>query len=268
MAGSHNAALLYGVVQQRQSCRGTVGTGDLQTHFLQDPGNTVAYRRSRRQAQIHNAKGNAQATGSLHAYDLTHTGDLEGGLFNGIGNYIKGLALYALQSMVNNARTGNAHVQDALRLTNAVESAGHKGVVLHCIGKNHQLCAAQSIVVRGNFRSFLNNSAHFSYGIHIDARLGRAHINTGADTLSCAQRLRNGADQLPITGSTALLHQSRKAADEVNAADFRCFVHSSCNGGIGICLASTGHQGNGGNRNALIDNGNTKFPLNILAHLH
>ena len=168
---------------------------------------------------------------------------------------------------MHHARAGNAHIDDALRLTDTMECTGHKGVILHRIGENNQLSAAQTILVSGNFRRFLDNPAHFCHSIHIDAGLGRTHIHRGADTVGSGQGLGDGTDQLPIAFRAALLHQGRKTADEVDTALFCRFIQGLGDGHIGVCFASSGHQGNGRDGDPLIDDGNTKFPLNIAAHL-
>ena len=61
-------------------------------------------------AQIHDAEGYAQTAGGFLRHQLTHAGNLEGGLFDGLGHHVKGLTLHVLQSVVHHAGAGNAHI--------------------------------------------------------------------------------------------------------------------------------------------------------------
>ena len=268
MVGGHHTALFDCVIQQRQSGSSTMGTADLQAHFFQNPRHAVAHRRGGSQAQVHNAEGHAQAAGGLHAHQLSHPGDLEGGLLDGFCHHVKGLPLDLLQRMVHNTGAGHTHIDDALRLTDTVERTCHKGVILHCVGKYHQLGAAHAAVVLGQCGGFFDDASHFCYGIHIDARLGRANIDAGAHPLGGSQCLGDGANQLPVAGGSALLHQGRKAADEVHAAGLGSGIQRLCNLHIAVGLASAGDQGNGGDGNPLVDNGNAKLRFNLLTHRH
>ena len=92
------------------------------------------------------------------ADQLAHAGDLEGGLFDGLGHLVKGLALRRLgKAWCTTPGAGNAHVDDALRLAHAVEGAGHKGVVLHRVAEHHQLGAADAVPVRGALGGILDD---------------------------------------------------------------------------------------------------------------
>ena len=48
---------------------------------------------------------------------------------------------------MNHARSGNADAHDTLRLTDTVECASHKGIVLYGIAEHDELCAAQTVTV-------------------------------------------------------------------------------------------------------------------------
>ena len=268
MVGRHHAALLNGIVQKRQSRRGSMGTADLQAHFLQNPGDTVTHSRSGGQTQVHNTKRNTQPPRSLHAHQLAHPGDLERRLLDGFRYHIKGLSLDALKCVVHYAGTGNTHIQDALRLPYTVESAGHKGVVLHRVGEDHHLGAAKALIVRSQLRGFLNNAAHFRNRIHVDARFGRAYIDTGAHTLRGSHGLGNGANQLPVASSASFLNQGRKSADEIHSAGRCRSIQSPGNFDIRLRIAGAGHDRNGGHGDPLVDNGNSKFLFDVLPHLH
>ena len=111
-------------------------------------------------------------------------------------------------------------------------------------------------------------TAHFGNGIHVDACLGRAHIDAGADPLGGCHSLWYGADQLPVTGGGALLNQCGKAANEIDTTLLGSGIQSLGDLHIGVTLTGTGHQSDGGNRNTLIDDGNTEFFLDLLAYPH
>ncbi len=268
MVGGHHAALLHGVVEHGQSRRGAVGAADLQAHLLQNPRHAVSHRGGGGQAQIHNAEGHPQAAGGLLAHKLAHPGHLEGGFLDGLCHHVKGLALDALKGMVHHSRAGDAHIQHALGLAHPVEGAGHKGVVLHGVGKHHQLGTAQAVVVCGQLGSPLDHPAHLRHGVHVNTGPGGAHIDTGADPLRGGHGLGDGADELPVPRRGPLLDQSCEAADEVDAAGLGGGVHGFRQLHIGIRLAGGGDDGNGSHGNALVDDGDAEFPLDILPHLH
>ena len=268
MIGSHHTALLYCVIQQRQSCGSTVGTADLQTHFLQNTGYGVAHSRGGGKAQVHNTERHIQPLAGLYANHLTHTGDAESGLFNGFSHHIERLTLHTLQCVVHHAGAGNAHVQFTLRLAYAVKRACHKGVILHRIGKDNQFCATQTIVICGNFRSFLNNFAHFGNGIHIDTSLGGTNIHAGTDPFGVLHCLGNRIHQNPVTLGATLLHQRRKTADEVDTAFLGSLIHCDGQRHIGVGIAGVAHNCNGCDGDPFINNGNTEFPFNLLTNLY
>ena len=238
MAAGHDAALLHGVVQQRQRRRGAVGAADGQAHLLQDAGHTVAHRRGGSQGQVYDAEGHAQTGAGLGGHHLAHAGNLEGGLFDSLGHHVEGLALAALQGVVHHAGAGHAHVDDGVGLTHAVEGTGHEGVVLHGVAEHHQLGAAKTVPVRRPGGGILDDAAHELHGIHIDAGTGGANVDAGAHQLRPVQGLRNGADQLFVGKGHSLLHQCGIAADKVYA-HFVCYlIQSLCNAcKIFNCLA-------------------------------
>ena len=44
--------------------------------------------------------------------------------------------------MMNNTRTANTNIDDCIVLTYAMESTGHKGVVIRSVAQNHQFTTA------------------------------------------------------------------------------------------------------------------------------
>ena len=89
-------------------------------------------------------KGTSSRAAGLPGHQLAHAGDTESGLFNGLGHHVKGFALHLLEGVVDHPGAGDAHVDDALRLPRPVEGAGHEGVILHGVGEDHQLGAAEA----------------------------------------------------------------------------------------------------------------------------
>ena len=73
--------------------------------------------------------------------------------------------------MVYHPGAGHTHIEDALRLSDAVKRPGHEGVILHRVGKNHQLRAAEAPLICRALRRLLDDPAHKGPGIHIDPRL-------------------------------------------------------------------------------------------------
>ena len=265
VVGGHNAALLDGVVQQSQSGSGAVGAADLQAHFLQNAGHGIAHSGSGSQGQVHDAEGNTQTLGGLLGHQLTHTGDAEGGLFDGLGHHVKGLAGDLLQGVVDHAGAGDAHAHHGLGFTHTVEGAGHEGVVLHGVGEDHQLGAAEAAGVGGEGGGLLEDAAHLSHSIHVDARLGGAHVHGRAHHIGSGQGLGDGGDELPVRLGKALLHQGREAADEVDAHGLGSPVQGGGEGDVVAALAGSGHQRDRGHRDSLVDNGDAELPLDILA---
>ena len=245
-----------------------MGAADGQPHLLQDPGHAVSDGRSGRQRQVYDAEGSIQPPGGLGGHHLAHTGDLESRLFDGLRHHVKGLVLAGPQGVVYHAGAGDAHIDDAVGLTYAVESPGHKGVILHGVAEHHQLGAAQPVGVTGQMGRLLDDAAHAGHGVHVDARLGGAHIDAGADDIRLRQCLWNGPQQQLVAVGKALLHQRRVAADEVHAAGLGGPVHGVGKGNVVLRVAAAGHQRHGGHGDALVDDGNTELPLNLLARPH
>ena len=244
-----------------------MGTADLQAHLLQNAGHAVSDGRGRRQGEVHNAEGGVQPAAGLLGHQLAHAGHPESGLLHGLRHHVKGLALRRFQSSTHHAGAGDAHVDDLLRLSHAVESAGHKGVVLHGIAEHHQLGAAQAIPVRRGGSGILDDAAHQGHRVHIDARPGGPHVDGGTDQFCPGQSLRNGADQLFVRLCHALLHQGGVAADKVDAAGLGRPVQGQGKGHAVLRLAGPGHQGHGSDGNALVHDGDAELPLDVLAGL-
>ena len=177
MSRGHQAALLDRVVEQGQRRGGAERAADLKAHRLEHAGHAVALGRRRRKRQVHHAEGHAQPAGGLLRDKLAHARDAEGGFLDGFGHDVEGLTLHALQRVVHDARAGNAHVYDAFRLAHAGDGAGHEGVVLHGVGKDDELGAAEAAGVGGHFRGLFDDAAHEGDGVHVDAGAGTGHVD-------------------------------------------------------------------------------------------
>ena len=95
---------------------------------------------------------------------------------------------------MDHAWAGNAHIDDPFRLAHPMEGAGHEGIVLYCVAEHHQLGAAKAAPVSGALGQLLDGPAHHGHCVHVDASLGGAHIDRGADDVGGRQGLWDGAD--------------------------------------------------------------------------
>jgi len=148
-----------------------------------------------------------------------------------------------------------------------VEGACHKGVVLGGVAKNNQLGGADALPVRRSLGGVHNHAAHNPHGVQIDPRLCGADVHRGADEFRLAQRLGNGGDKLTVAGGKTLLHQGGIPADKVDAHLFGRAVQ-----GVGVPhhvpSGSARQYGDGGHRNALVDNGDSVLLLDFIAGPH
>ena len=168
----------------------------------------------------------------------------------------------------NHAGTGNAHVDDAVRLAGTVESAGHEGIVLGSVAEHHQLGGADALPVSSALGGLQNDAAHLFHGVHVDARLGGAYVYRGAHQFGLVQCLRDALDQSVVSGAKALVDQSGVAADEVDAHGVSGFVQGLGEADGGRGGACSGDHGDGGDGDPLVDDGNAVLPGNVLAGLY
>ena len=145
-----------------------------------------------------------------------------------------------------------------------MESASHKGVILRCIAEDHQLCCADALAVGGQFGGFLYGLAHQLDGVHVQARLGGADVDRAAHDVGLGQGTGDGLDQAAVSAGEALVDQGGIAAHKVDPYLFAGSVQ-----GLGkvhrVCIRAGAQQhGNGGNADALIDDGDTIFRADVL----
>ena len=170
--------------------------------------------------------------------------------------------------MVYHAGAGDAHIDDAVGLTHPMEGPGHKGVILHGVAEHHQLGAAQPVGVTGQMGRLLDDATHAGHGVHVDARLGGAHIHGGAHQFRFVQGLGDALDQGVVTRAKALVDQGGVAADEVDAHRLGSPVQGLGKVDGGCRRAGPGDHGNGGDGDALVDDGDAILPGDVLAGLH
>ena len=170
--------------------------------------------------------------------------------------------------MIHHTGAGNAHVDDAVRLANAVERARHKGIVLHSVAEHHQLGAAQTVPAFRQVGRLFDDAAHTGHRVHVDAGPRAAHVDAGAHQIGLGQRLGDGAQQQLVAFAEALLHQRGIAAQKVHAAGLARPVKGQGEGNVILRVAAARHQRHGGDGDALVDDGDAEFAFDIPARLH
>ena len=169
---------------------------------------------------------------------------------------------------MNDAWSGYAHIDHFFRLAHSMESSGHKWIVFHCIAKHHQLCAADTLTVSGCFCRLFDDPPHQLHCIHVDAGLGRSHIDGGTYQISLRKCLRDGCNQPFICNGHTLLHQCRIAADKINPAGLCSLIQCMCKTGIIRITARSCYQSDRRHGDPLIDDWNTKLHLDLLGFCH
>ena len=256
------------VVEQRERCRGAGPADGLQSHLLEHGGHAVADGGRRRERQVHDAERHAQPRGRLLRHELAHARDAEGRLFHRLGHDVERLAMHALQRVLHHARPGHADVHLALRLAHAVKRPGHEGVVLHGVGKDHELGAGHAALIGRKRGGALDGAAHLGHGVHVDARARRADVHARAHQLRLRQRLRDGGDEHAVRFRHALVHERGKAAEEVDADLVRGAVERFGIRHIGLRARARSDEGDGRDGHALIDDGDAELGLDIFARAH
>ena len=135
-AGRHDTALLHLIVQHRQCGGRARRTGALESHRLQDIRNRITDGRRRCEGEVNDAERNTELTARLLRYQLAYAGDLKRGLLDQFGQLLEIEVLRVLQCITYDARSGDADVQDAVCLGNAMEGTGHERVIIRCVTEN------------------------------------------------------------------------------------------------------------------------------------
>ena len=175
-----------------------------------------------------------------------------------------------LQCITYDARSGDADVQDAVCLGNAMEGAGHERVIIRCITENDELRAGAGVGVCGTLCRFTNHLAHETNGVHIDTGLRGAEVDAGADDLGFGERLWDRTHQHLIRRGHALLADGRETAEEIDPDRLRSLVK-----GMGdlheIRRGLAGTAGRDGDRrdgDTLVDDRHTVLAADLLSCFH
>ena len=266
MVTRHDAAFFDRVIEESQSRCRAVGTAAFKAHLFQNPRNGIPLCRGWREGKIDDPERHAQPLGGFARNELPHAGDFERGLFDRFGDHVEGLALAALQRVIDHAGSADADVDDALPFADAVERTRHERVVLHRVGKNDELGAAEAAVCGGQGSGFLDRFAHQRHGVHVDPGLGAANVDARADALGRGERRRDRRDQLFVAFGKALLNKSGKAADKVDAALFRRVVHRDGDRGVVFFLARRRDERDRRDRDAFVDDRDPELFFDVFAH--
>ena len=196
----------------------------------------------------------AQALACLARHELAGAGDLECGGLDSFGNRCNvGVLRQVGQHGAHHAGAGHAHVHHFVGLARAVERTGHEGVVLHGVAEHHQLAGTDALAVGCGLGRGFDDAGHLEHGVHVDARARGAHVHRRAHVVGDGQGVGDGVHQLVVGLGRALVHERAESADEVDAHFLAGLVH--------------GH-GDGGDRDALVHDGDAELALQLLGRGH
>ena len=146
-------------------------------------------------------KGTPSITRGFAADKLSHAGDLKGCFLDELRDFVQRRVLRQLsQGGAYDARTGDADVEHHVRFTDTMKRACHERVVFRRVAEYHQLGSADALAVLGQFCGFAHDLAHHGDGIHVDAGLGGADVDGGADEVRLCERAWDGFDQRAVAG--------------------------------------------------------------------
>ena len=114
-------------------------------------------------------KGTPRRCGCFLSYQLSHTGNLESSLLDGLTEDLEVLSAHLFQGRLYNAGTADTYIDDGICLRHAVESACHEGVVIRSVAEYHQFGAAQRILFLRQLRGLSYDLSHEADSIHVDA---------------------------------------------------------------------------------------------------
>ena len=270
IGGGHDAALFDLVVEQSQGCGGSGSAGTFKAHLAEDICYAVADSRCGRQREVNDAEGNAQSAGSLACDELADTGDFKGGFFDSFTEDFKVLAVDFFQGALDNAGAADTDVEDAVGLGDAVEGACHEGVVIGCVAENNKFGAAEGIAVGCALGGSLDDAAHEADSVHINAGLGGADVDAGADDVCLGKGVRDGLDQHAVRRSHSLGYKGGIAAQEVYADLFGGAVQGLGNRNkiIAAVAGAAAHDCRRGDGNTLVDDRYAVFSGDLFAGAH
>ena len=92
-------------------------------------------------------------------------GNFKGRLFDCFGKHRKILSADGIHRAFYNARSAYAYIDHAFRLSDAVECAGHKRVILRRIGKHHETRAVRASGRGGKLRRLFYQNTKVAYRV-------------------------------------------------------------------------------------------------------
>ncbi len=160
MRGSHNAALLDSVVEKSEGGGGAVAAALLKAHFLENVRDGISDGGSGSEGEVDDTEGYAETPARFLCDELTHACNLERRSLDEIRDLGDILAFAVLcKCRAHYARARNADVDNGIRLTDTVERARHKGVVLGSVAEDNELRGADAVAVGGDLGGFLYDLA-------------------------------------------------------------------------------------------------------------
>ena len=268
MRGSHYSALLYGVVEQRKSRGSTVSTALLESHSLKYMSYRVANCGCGREREVNYAERNVEPSRRLCSNQLSHSRYLERGLLDDVSKLGEIAISRALDSRAYDSGARNAYVYNRFRLSDSVERACHKGIILGHVCEHHELRASHRIVVLGQISRLFDDVTHHSNGIHIYSRLGGGYVYRRANALGRCESLGDRDYKISRVIRKSLLHERAVSADKVYTERMSGAVKSRGDLNVILGAVSSAHERDRSYRHALIDDRNAVFLFNITADRH
>ncbi len=148
-----------------------------------------------------------------------------------------------------------------------MESTRHERIIAWRIREHDKLCTADGLTIPCELCRTLDDFAHLSYAVHIDASLRRTKIYRGTYEIRRGQRLRNRLDERAVARRIAFLHQRRKSADKIDADFLGCLVKRLCYRHIRVCFAGFCSNSNRRDRNAFMDDWDAILGFDVLTRL-
>ena len=105
----------------------------------------------------------------------------------------------------------------------------HEGIVIRCIAQHHQLGTSERVAFSCHLSCPYHSLSHKSDSIHVDAGLGRTHIDTAAYALGACHCSRNGLYEKAVAFSHSLGNDCRISSEEIDANLLRSLVECKCN---------------------------------------
>ena len=227
----------------------------------------VADSGGRGKGEVNDTERNAESLGSLRTNELTHSCDLERGLFDDV-SYLADVCVGVLaERSAYNAGSGNAYVYLAVVLANTVECARHEGVILYCVAEYNDLCSAEVAVVLGSFRGVKYHLTHHSYCVHVDTSPCGADVDGGANVACFSESLRNGLDKLQVACGESLVDKRGVTAEIVYAGAVGSALER-LRELHGAALARSGDHRDRRNGDTLVDYRDTVLLFDVLAGLY